>query len=288
MKDWLPLKYRMLFPLLLLLGAVMGYPLLFSFWVSLHDYRLTAIQEARWVGAAQYIALLRDTSYWTAMRNTLVFVAVAVGLELALGFGLAVLLHRATTPFRHFFRSILLTPMFITPIAVGLMFRFLLNSQLGIIPQFLKILGIQIDWFGPRLALFSLALIDVWQWTPFMMLLLLAGLEALPVEPFDAARVDGASGRQIVWHLTLPMLRPVMLAAVIIRMLDAFRVYEYVYAITRGGPGESTETIQYHIYRVGFLYFRLGEASAMAYTLILVIMLLVVVLFYSLRREAMG
>lgn len=287
MRRFLHLKYRLMIPILLLLGLLMGYPLAFSLWVSLHDYRLTAIEAARWVGGAQYLALWSNASYWTAMRNTLVFVAVAVGLELILGFGLAVLLHRPTTPFRHFFRSFLLTPMFITPIAVGLMFRFLLNSQLGIIPQLLKGLGIQIDWFGPRLALFSLALIDVWQWTPFMMLLLLAGLEALPAEPFDAAKVDGASGWQTVWHLTLPMMRPVMLAAVIIRMLDAFRVYEYVYAITRGGPGESTETIQYHIYRVGFLYFRLGEASAMAYTLILVILILVAVLFYSLRREAL-
>lgn len=287
MARFFSLKYRLLLPLLLLLGALVGYPLLFSLWVSFHDYRLTAIQEAQWVGWTHYLALWGNASYWTAMRNTLVFVVVAVGLELVLGFGLAVLLHRSTTPFRFFFRSILLTPMFITPIAVGLMFRFLLNSQLGVIPQLLRGLGIQVDWFGPRLALFSLALIDVWQWTPLMMLLLLAGLEALPTEPFDAARVDGASGWQIIRYLTLPMLRPVILAAVMIRMLDAFRVYEYVYAITRGGPGESTETIQYHIYRVGFLYFRLGEASAMAYTLIFLILALVVILYYVLRRESL-
>lgn len=266
----------------------MGYPLLFSFWVSLHDFRLTAIDAAQWIGFSQYVALLGNTSYWTAMRNTLVFVTVAVILELVLGFCLAVLLHRSTTLFRNFFRSILLTPLFITPIAVGLMFRFLLNSQLGIIPQLLKSINLQVDWFGPRLALLSLALIDVWQWTPFMMLLLLAGLESLPSEPFEAAKVDGATAWQTIWFLTLPMMRPVMLAAVIIRMLDAFKVYEYVYAITRGGPGEATETIQYHIYRVGFLYFRLGEASAMAYTLIGIILILVILLFYSLRRESFG
>jgi multiple sugar transport system permease protein len=175
--------------------------------------------------------------------------------------------------------------MFITPIAVGLMFRFLLNSQLGIIPVALRSIGVEIDWFGPDLALFSLILIDVWQWTPLMTLFLLAGLEALPTEPFEAARVDGASGFQILRHLTLPLLRPVILAAVLIRMLDAFRIFEYVYAITRGGPGERTETILFHIYRVGFLYFRLGEAAAMAFTLALVILILVVVLFYILRRQ---
>ncbi len=280
------LKYRLLAPLVLALGTVIGYPLAFSLWVSLHDYTLTAIGQARMVGAANYLGLLSNSSYWRAMGNTVTFVTLAVVGELILGFGLALLLHHRATPLRHLFRSLLLTPMFITPIAVGLMFRFLLNSQLGIIPRALEAVGIHVDWFGPRLALFSLVLIDIWQWTPFMLLLLLAGLEALPVEPFEAARVDGASGWNLVRYITLPLMRPVILAAVVIRMLDAFKVYEYVYAITRGGPGQSTETIQYHIYRVGFLYFRMGEAAAMAYTLIMVVLILVLLLFYVLRRSA--
>ncbi len=277
-------RYRLLLPLITALLLIVGYPLGFSFWVSLQDYRLTAIEGATWIGIEHYIALLRNNSFWTALRNTLVFVATAVSLELLLGLSLAMLLHRRTTLGRNFFRSILLTPMFITPIAVGLMFRFLLNSQLGVITKLTEAIGVRIDWFSAQNALLTLALIDVWQWTPFMLLLLLAGLEALPEEPFEAARVDGASAWQSFWHLTLPMLRPTLLAAIVIRMLDAFKVYEYVYAITRGGPGESTETIQYHIYRVGFLYYRLGEASAMAYVLIAVILVLVVTLFYSLRR----
>lgn len=275
----------MIVPAALILGAVIGYPLLFSLWVSFHDYTLTAIAETEFIGLSNYIKLVSNPSYWRALGNTVLFVIVAVGLELILGFGLALLLHHRATPLRHFFRSLLLTPMFITPIAVGLMFRLLLNSQLGIIPQLLNKLGIQIDWFGPGMAFFSLALIDVWQWTPFMLLLLLAGLEALPTEPFEAARVDGASGWKLVRYITLPLMQPVIMAAVIIRMLDAFKVYEYVYAITRGGPGESTETIQYHIYRVGFLYFRMGEAAAMAYTLTFIILMMVILLFYTLRRS---
>ncbi|MCS7011897.1 MAG: sugar ABC transporter permease [Anaerolineales bacterium] len=284
----LPFRYRLVLPLLLALVLIVGYPLTFSFWISLHDYQLTALDRVSWVGISQYLNVLKNSSFWNAMRNTVTFVLVAVSTELALGLVLANLLHRKTTLWRPFFRSLLLTPMFITPIAVGLMFRFLLNSQLGVIPNLLRAVGIEIDWFGPQTALFTLALIDVWQWTPFMFLLLLAGLESLPEEPFEAARVDGASPWQMFWHLTLPMLRPAILAAVVIRMLDAFKVYEYVYAITRGGPGENTETIQYHIYRVGFLYFRLGEASAMAYLLIVLILLLVILLFYALRRESLA
>ncbi len=274
----------MVLPLIILLLAVQGYPMAFAFYISAHDYRLTALNEVRWVGLDQYRGLLSNSSYWTAMKNTLAFVFGAVGLELILGFVLAYLLWRPV-PAQNLFRAILLTPMFVTPIAVGLMFRFLLNNQLGIIPVWLRALGVEIDWFGPNLALFSLILIDVWQWTPLMVLLLLAGLEALPVEPFEAARVDGASEIQIVWHLAIPLIRPVMLAAVLIRMLDAFRVFEYVYAITRGGPGERTETILFHIYRVGFLYFRLGEAAAMAVTLAVVVFVLVFILFRILRRQ---
>ena len=283
----LSFPYRMVAPLFILLVAVLIYPLLFSFWVSLHDYSLTRLNDVRFVGVANYARLLHNADYWIAMRNTLTFVFLAVALEFLLGFGLALLLHRAL-PFRDVFRSVLLTPMFITPIAVGLMFRFLLNSQLGIVPYLLRALtGRSIDWFGPNLALYSIVLIDVWQWTPFMLLLLLAGLESLPREPFEAARVDGASGWQMLRHITLPLMRPIILAAIIIRMLDAFKVFEYVYAITRGGPGSRTEVIQYHIYRVGFRFFRMGEAAAMAYTLVIITLLLTMVLVYALRKEEM-
>jgi len=189
-------RYRLLLPLITALLLIVGYPLGFSFWVSLQDYRLTAIEGATWIGIEHYIALLRNNSFWTALRNTLVFVATAVSLELLLGLSLAMLLHRRNTLGRNFFRSILLTPMFITPIAVGLMFRFLLNSQLGVITKLTEAIGLRIDWFSAQNALLTLALIDVWQWTPFMLLLLLAGLEALPEEPFEAARVDGASAWQ--------------------------------------------------------------------------------------------
>ncbi|MBT9176943.1 MAG: Lactose transport system permease protein LacF [Firmicutes bacterium] len=279
----LPLKYRLLIPLIVVLLAVLIYPLIFSFWVSLHDYRLTALHEVQFVGLANYIGLSGKMSYWNALRNTLIFVFLAVGLQTIIGFGLALLLHRPSR-FRNFFRAVLLTPMFITPIAVGLMFRFMLNLQVGVLPYLLDKVGVTIDWFSPRLALFSIILIDVWQWTPFMLLLLLAGLESLPVEPFEAARVDGASAWSTFWKVTLPLMRPVLIMALIIRMLDAFKVFEYIYAITQGGPGERTETILWHIYKVGFRFFRMSEAASMAYVLVLVTLVLVVALYYNMKR----
>jgi multiple sugar transport system permease protein len=279
-------KYRLIMPLLLLLTAIMLFPLIYSFTISFENFELSKIGQETFVGAENYIRLASNRSFWIAMRNTIVFVVSAVSLETLLGFSMALLLHNKATPFRGFFRSTLLTPMFITPIAVGLMFRFLLNSQLGVIPKMLASIGLHVDWFSPQLALFSIVLIDVWQWMPFMLLLLLAGLESLPEEPFEAARVDGAQGLTMIRYITLPLMQPIILASVIIRMLDAFKVYEYIYAITRGGPGEATESIQYFIYRTGFIYFRASEAAAMSYTLIVIITILVLILFYVLKRGA--
>ncbi len=280
----LPLRHRMLLPLVGLLAAVLAWPALFALWVSLHDYRLTRLRDVRFVGLDHYRALLFDPVFLNAMANTLHFVLAAVALELLLGLGLALALHRLRTG-RHLARALVLVPMFVTPIAVGLMFRFLLNPQLGVVPYLLGRLGITVDWFGPGLALWSLILIDVWQWTPFMVLMLLAGLEALPRAPFEAARVDGASPWRIFTRITLPLLRPVVLVALVIRGLDAFKVFEYVYAITRGGPGDSTETVQFLIYKVGFRFFRMGEASAMAWLLLLVTLALTVLLWHLLRRR---
>ena len=271
------LKHKLVLPLAMVLSAVMLYPLAFSAWISLHDYRLTRLKNIQWRGLENYSFMLSEPAFQNAMKNTLIFVFGAVFLELVIGLALAILV-RKMLRFQNFTRSVLLAPMFITPIAVGLMFRFLLNSQMGVITHYLDIIGITIDWFGTELALFSIILIDVWQWTPFMLLMFLAGLESLPKAPFEAARVDGAGAWLTFRHVTMPMLRPVIVVALIIRALDAFKVFEYVFAITRGGPGDATETIMYFIYKTGFRFFRMGEAAAAAFLLIAVTMVLVVAL----------
>ena len=276
------IKYKLILPLVFLLSGIMLYPLIFSVWLSLQDYRLTRINDVQFVGFENFGLIATDPSFLNAMGNTVSFVVSAVILELILGLSLALLIQKLVI-FQGAIRSILLAPMFITPIAVGLMFRFLLNSEIGIIPFYLFKVGISLDWFGPGLALFSIVLIDVWQWTPFMLLMFLAGLEALPKTPFEAARVDGA-GRWLTFSsITLPMLRPVLIVALIIRALDAFKVFEYVFAITRGGPGNSTETIMYYIYQTGFRFFRMGEAAA-ASILLIIFILVFVILIVNLSR----
>ncbi len=274
------IRHVFLAPLLVVLGGIVAYPLLYSLWLSVTNFNILKQGQTRFVGLDQYLSLPANETYVAALVNTLVFVGLAVAFELLLGLALALALQQVLPRRgRNVLRSFLLTPMFVTPIAVGLMFRFLLNQQLGLIPALLAQAGLRVDFFGSQLALFSIVGIDVWQWTPFMLLLMLAGLESLPTQPFEAAKVDGAGTWFTFANVTLPLMRPVIAVAVLIRGLDAFKVFEYVFAITRGGPGTATETLQYEVYRTGFTFFRLGEAAAMAFVLVAIVLVLIVPLY---------
>ncbi len=281
----IPLKYRLVLPIFAVLIVILGYPLGYALWISLTDYNLANLGGASFIGLGNYLALAQSEGFIVSLGNTLFFVGVAVPLELFFGIIIALTLNK-NVPFKNFFRSILLSPMFLAPVAVALMFRFMLNSEFGIISYFLNSMGLpSVAWFSEApLAMLTIIAIDVWQWTPFVMIMVLAGLEALPDEPYEAAKIDGASGWQTFFRVTLPLVSPVLMIAVVIRMLDAFKVFAKVLAITQGGPGRSTETIGYFIYKVGFKFFRMGEGAAMGYTLLLIILGLVAVQFVVLRK----
>ena len=278
-------RWGMLAPVLAITGVAVGFPLGYAFYLSLTNYRLTSRGAPDFVGLENYFFVLTDPRMWNAFSNTATYVVVAVGLQTLLGLAIALALQKQQWA-RDLTRAMLLAPMFITPIAVGLTFRFLLNDQLGALPAMLRSLGIDYDFFGPGNALFTLALMDVWQWTPFMVLLLLAGLESVPRQPLEAAKVDGASAWYAFRRVVLPLLTPVLTVAVLLRSLDALKVFEYVYATTRGGPGTETETIQYFTYQTGIQFFRLGEASAVAFVLLAIVLTLIVLLFRRLQRSA--
>ena len=273
----------MMAPLLSVMAVAVGFPLLYSFWLGFTSYQLVSGGVADFVGFDNYIRVLSDREYWVSLSATGSYVLLSVAFELIIGLTIALAL-QSQKWFKNFTRSFLLAPMFITPIAVGLMFRFFLNDQLGAIPYYLDQVGLSYDFFGSGRALVSLAFIDVWQWTPFMVLLLLAGLESIPKQPIEAARVDGANRFYIFRRVTLPMLSPILIVAVLLRGLDALKVFEYVYATTRGGPGIETKTIQYLTYQTGISYYRLAEASAMAFILLLIVMGVIVLLFRRLER----
>jgi len=271
-------RLRLMLPLWVVFIASVGYPLLYALYLSLTNYKITARYNTKIVWLKQYKATLQDPNFWSSLQVTATFVILAVFIEFWLGLFISLALQKQKR-IRNLTRSFLLTPMFVTPIAIGLMFRFLLNQQLGVIPTFLDKFGLSYDFFGPGKAIFSIVLIDVWQWTPFMVLLLLAGLEGLSKSPFEAARVDGASAFFTFRKITLPMLMPVISVAVLIRSLDAMKVFEYVFAITRGGPAIETVTIQYYTYQTGIQFYKLGLASAMSYVLLIFVMIIVVFLF---------
>lgn len=278
MRSRMRFHHGMVAPLVALFVGVVGFPLLYAAYLSVTDYKLTDRGTPALVGADNFVATFGDAAFWNAFGTTALYVAVAVGLELAVGLAIALALQKQRWA-KDLTRSMLLAPMFITPIGVGLTFRFLLNDQLGAIPAMLDTIGISYDFFGPGKALFTLALIDVWQWTPFMVLLLLAGLESIPKEPLDAARVDGAGGLYVLRRVTLPLLAPVLVVAILLRSLDAMKVFEYVFATTRGGPGTETETLQYFIYQTGIQFFRLGSASSMAFVVLVLVLAVIVLAF---------
>jgi multiple sugar transport system permease protein len=275
----------MLLPLLAVAGVAVGLPLVYTLYLSLTDFSLIQQGVAGFVGFDNYWQSFTNQALWNAIGTTGTYVFIAVSFETAIGLMIALALQKQRWA-RDFTRSMLLAPMFITPIAVGLTFRFLLNDQLGAIPYLLDQVGLSYDFLGSGNALFTLAMIDVWQWTPFMVLLLLAGLESVPKQPLEAARVDGAGSFYIFRRITLPLLTPILSVAILLRSLDALKVFEYVYATTRGGPGTETETIQYFTYQTGIQFFRLGEASAMAFILLAIVLPLIVVLFRRLESKA--
>jgi multiple sugar transport system permease protein len=175
---------------------------------------------------------------------------------------------------RSVFRSLLLVPMMLPAVVVGVVWRLMLNSNFGALNGTLKGIGVNTDaltWTGsPKLAMASVIVADVWQWTPFMFLILLAGLQAIPQEPYEAALIDGASGWQTFRHVTLPLLKPAILIALLLRTMDLLRVFDQIFILTEGGPGFATETVSLYIYRTAFRFSNFGYAAAMSFVLLMI------------------
>jgi multiple sugar transport system permease protein len=275
-------SYALIAPTILVLFAVNIYPLVYSLNISLRNFNLTrpAFMHS-FVGLANFRNLLSDAFFAKSCWVTLRFVLGSVSLELILGFAIALLLWRLGERGR-FLLSVFLLPMMLTPIIVGLMWRFMLNYNVGLVNHFVSFLGLERVPFlaSENSALLSVMLVDAWQWTPFMVLLLYSGLQSMPADPFEAARIDGASDLQMFRYVTLPSMRPIILITVLIRGMDALREYDKIYTMTNGGPGNATETASFFIYRQAFKFFDMGYAAAAAFIL-LVISVIVSQLFVS-------
>lgn len=278
----------MLLPLLLFVVAIAIYPLLFSLFISVFKYRLTDPNQVKtFVGLDNYLRAMGDPVVLTAIRVTLLFVAGTVLLEMLLGLGLALLLASETRTTRTV-RAFLLIPMALPPLVVGLVWRSLYNADFGVIPYYLKEMGVDVGR-GPLSelgwAMPAVILIDIWQWTALMMIIFLAGLKSLPIEPFEAAYADGASRWERFWHITLPLLRPTILVALLLRTMQSFKVFDIIYATTGGGPGSATTVLNFHIYTVGMTFFDMGYAAALANILLVIIAVLSIIYIMVLERQ---
>lgn len=218
-----------------------------------------------YVGLENYRVVFADPAFWAAGWTTLKFTVVAVGLQMTLGVGIAFLLHSASFA-KGLTRSLMILPLATSAAVTGLFWRYLYDPQFGVMNWVLGILHLpEPNWLGDyTLALWSVVLFDIWQWTPFVALIALAGLQALPKEPFEAAELDGASRLRVLRTLTFPLLRPVLFLVLVLRTIDCVRLYDAVAVLTRGGPGTSTETMTFYLYRTGLKLFRMDHASTMA------------------------
>ena len=269
-----------LLPGLLFLFAIDLVPLVYSAWLSLYDWWLLRPRSIRFIGLGNYLQLATDPELRRAVVVTGLFTTGSVALEFLVGLGLALLFSQ---PFRFLrpLRVVLLLPLFVVPVVGATMWRVIFHPDMGPLNYYLNLIGLgRPPWLGdPTLALVSIMLVDAWRTIPFMFLVMYAGIEVLPAELFEAASVDGASRWQVFRHITVPLLAYIMLVAVLIRGMDAFRELDIIYVLTGGGPGTATQTIQMLSYRV-FGLGHMGLANALG----IITLGLVAVLCYLLMR----
>jgi multiple sugar transport system permease protein len=263
--------WLLLGPCLLYLAAFAIYPLIYSLRLSLTD--LTAAGgSGRWVGLKNYADLLADEQFWNAAKNSAIMVAASVAIEIVLGVALAMFfnLHLKGA---WIVRGILVLPMLITPIVVGVMWRALLNPDWGLINWAIAQLGLEPpNWLGSiEMAMKTLVMVDAWQWTPFVFIIVFARLQALPQDVFEAAQIDGAGRLATFVHVTLPLLMPAIVFAAIFRAVDSFRSFDLIYGLSYGGPARSTTTLSFFSFQNGFQFQNYGYAAAVAYMMLLVL-----------------
>lgn len=282
------LGYMFLAPLIAVLLVVNLYPSLYQLWISFSSYRLAG-PPARFVGWANYARLLHDERLGHSLIVTLKFLAYTVPMELVAGMALALLL--SGSRWRKYFLPPLLIPVIITPVVAGYIFQYLYREEYGLIPYLLGLIGIDLGYnvtTHPATVIAALAIVDIWQWTPFACVVMLAGLQSLPHSVFEAARVDGAGPLAILRSVTLPLLKNQILIVLLFRTVDGLKVFDTVYAMTRGGPGTESEVVSLYLHLVGFQFRLLGYGAAIGMVLVLLGTLLANFYFKLLRAQVEG
>ncbi|SDF02129.1 carbohydrate ABC transporter permease [Sporolituus thermophilus] len=275
MNDFIERNIRWLFPLpaLIFIVLMMAFPVVYTIWISLTDLSMAQGGQGNFVGLKNYAEMLKDPRFFNAIKLTVYFTALAVGVETVLGVAIALILNREFVG-KNLVKTLLLLPMVATPVAIGLAWTLFYEPTIGLGNYALKLLGLPPSkWLAsPTAVIPSLALVDIWEWTPMVALIVLAGLAALPNDPYEAALVDGATPFQVFRYVTLPLLTPTILVAVVLRSIDAFKTFDIIYTMTAGGPGFASETLNIYAYNLGFGYFRFGAASSVLVALLALVL----------------
>jgi len=267
-------------PALFLILVFVIFPLCYSLYLTFRNYDLAIGPTTEFVGLENYYEILEDTRFWRSWINTFTIIFPAISLQLLIGLGLALLLNRVVRG-RPLFASLLIIPSMVSPVSAAMVWRMLLGVKYGGVNNALRqfgILDVYFDWFAnPFRAICSIVVVEVWHNTSFMMIVLLAGLQAIPLELYEVAEVDGASAWKKFWHITLPLLKFTMIVALLIRMIDLTKIFGLIYLLTFGGPGGTTQTVAFSTYLAGFQDFRISYASALSYVLVIGVFLLTVI-----------
>jgi multiple sugar transport system permease protein len=275
LNEFIERNLRWIFPLpaVIFILAMMAFPVLFTIGVSLTDWAMTTGADPQFIGLKNYQDLLSDSRFYNAVWLTVYFTVLAVGVETVLGVGMALILNREFAG-KDLAKGLLLLPMVATPVAIGLAWTLFYEPSIGIANYAMQMLGLPASkWLAsPTSVIPALAIVDIWQWTPMIALIVMAGLASLPHDPFEAAMVDGATSFQVFRFVTLPLLMPTILVAVILRGIDAFKTFDIILTMTAGGPGFASETLNIYAYNLGFGYFRFGMASTALVALLAVVL----------------
>ena len=288
-KQWEPFAFAS--PSLVLIALVIVFPLVYAFYLSLQNFDLSVGPEYEYVGGKNYVeALVGDRRFLDSVWNTAIIIAPSLAIELLIGLGLALLLGRVMHG-RPIITALLAIPAMVSPVMGGMAWRMMFGVKFGAINNLgrqLGILDVYFDWFGSAfISIVAVVLVEIWHNTPFMMLVLLAGIQSIPQELYDSAKVDGATPWQSFWSITLPLLKFTMAVGVMIRLIDLTKLFGLIFILTFGGPGGATETVAFNTYLVGFKDFRMSYASALAYVIVGGVLVLTLVFLWIQRvREA--
>ncbi|MDJ0913611.1 MAG: sugar ABC transporter permease [Desulfobacterales bacterium] len=265
-------KWVMLAPALLILIGTTLYPFLYSFITSFRFWRLTRSAEpGAFVGLANYVRAFGDAGFWNSVWVTVLFTIISVTLSMAIGLAIALILERATK-LNTFMKSLLIFPFAMAPALKGFSWRFMLNPDYGILDAMIDFVfpfWSDVVWLGePYWAVFWLAMTEIWGWAPYIALVFIGALGALPQETVNAAKVDGANTFQVFWHVTLPQLMPIVIMVGLLKTIFSVKMFDQVVTLTGGGPGRATETLNFYVYNQGFKFYDMGYASSLAYILV--------------------